>query len=314
MMNTLVTHLSNAFQIRYIKLHFTLEFPEVTTLPKHKVSAIRGGVGEMLLRANCVRDRKCEVCDFRTECMVQRTMYSQFEIHPSFVTTGESVGYVYECTDYREEFLAGDHLEFNLLLFGKTIVYFNQYMQAICALGQQGLGKNHSRFYIVGVKNSKLQPILSGNTLNMAKYEIQTVADYVEYRLKQMQNTPVSHKLAFDTPLTLKYKGEFLNEFQIEAIVASAQRRIYMLDCFEGIENEWYREVVPLPQTIRQESRLQGVERYSSRKQEKMLLRGIKGFIETEPIKEELLQILLAGELLHIGKNTSFGFGQYKIL
>ena len=50
------------------------------------------------------------------------------------------------------------------------------------------------------------------------------------------------------------------------------------------------------------------------RKQEKMLLRGIKGFIETEPIKEELLQLLLAGELLHIGKNTSFGFGQYKIL
>ena len=51
-------------QIRYIKLHFTIEFIEDTMLPKNKVSAIRGGVGEMLLRANCVRNRDCEVCDF----------------------------------------------------------------------------------------------------------------------------------------------------------------------------------------------------------------------------------------------------------
>ena len=65
-------------------------------------------------------------------------MYSQFEIQPEFVTTGESIGYVYECTNYKEEFEQGECMEFNLLLFGKTIAYFNQYMQAIYALGQQG--------------------------------------------------------------------------------------------------------------------------------------------------------------------------------
>ena len=38
--------------IRYTKLTFTIEFTEDTMLPKQKVSAIRGGIGEMLLRAN----------------------------------------------------------------------------------------------------------------------------------------------------------------------------------------------------------------------------------------------------------------------
>ena len=147
--------LRNALQIRYIKLHLKIEFLEDTILPKNKVSALRGGIGEMLLRANCIRDRNCDLCDFRTECIVQRTMYSQFEIKPSFVTTGESVGYVYECVNYQQEFSAGEQMEFNLLLFGKTIVYFNQYMQAIYALGQQGIGKYNSKFIVVEVKNSK---------------------------------------------------------------------------------------------------------------------------------------------------------------
>ena len=56
--------------IRYTKLTFTIEFTEDTMLPKQKVSAIRGGIGEMLLRANCVRRRECEGCDFADECIV----------------------------------------------------------------------------------------------------------------------------------------------------------------------------------------------------------------------------------------------------
>ena len=61
--------------VRYIKLHFTLLLTEDTVLPKSKVSALRGGMGEMLLRMNCVRDRNCENCDFETECIVRRMMY-----------------------------------------------------------------------------------------------------------------------------------------------------------------------------------------------------------------------------------------------
>ena len=67
--------ITSELDIRYVKLEFTLTFPNSCVLPISKASAIRGGMGEMLLRANCIRDRNCDNCDFVEECIVQRTMY-----------------------------------------------------------------------------------------------------------------------------------------------------------------------------------------------------------------------------------------------
>ncbi|MDE7312892.1 MAG: CRISPR system precrRNA processing endoribonuclease RAMP protein Cas6 [Eubacterium sp.] len=45
-----------------------------------------------------------------------------------------------------------------------------------------------------------------------------------------------------------------------------------------------------------------------------MHLYGITGFIQLKELYPETLPVLLAGELIHIGKNTSFGFGRYRIM
>ena len=156
--------LGKIMQIRYIKLHFTVVLLTDAILPVDKVSALRGGMGEMLLRANCVRDRTCKSCDFESECIVRRTMYSKYEIVPRFVTTDDSVGYILECENYDEEFRKGDFLRFQLILFGRTIVYFNQYIQAFYALGMEGIGKNHIRYRIWSVTNTQNEPLLSSNS------------------------------------------------------------------------------------------------------------------------------------------------------
>ena len=53
------------------------------------------------------------------------------------------------------------------------------------------------------------------------------------------------------------------------------------------------------------------------RKNQKIYLKGIYGSMEIDiskvSDKEMLLSMLLAGELVHVGSNTSFGFGKYKI-
>lgn len=306
--------LEKALQIRYVKLHFTIELLEDSILPKYKASALRGGIGEMLLCANCVRNRDCENCDFASECMVQRIMYSKFDIKPEFVTTGESIGYVLECENYQEEFEEGEQIQFQLLLFGKNIVYFNQYMQALYALGMQGLGKNHSPFQIVSVTNTKKNPILDGNNIYMKNYEIQMVSDYVAYRLEQIESKGLENTIRFKTPLTLKYQNEFLQEFHIQAMINAVKRRIYMLECFEGKVSELYsRNYENIPQILNQEHYFVGVPRYSTRQKGKLLLKGIEGQMQVTEMEREILELLLAGELLHIGKNTSFGFGRYRI-
>ena len=309
--------LEEALKIRYIKLHFTVVMLEDTELPVEKVSALRGGMGEMLLRANCVRDRECGKCDFESECIVRRTMYSRYEITPRFVTTNDSVGYILECENYEKEFYEGSLLEFNLILFGRTIVYFNLYMQAFFALGNEGIGKNHSRFRIVSVTNTERQSLFLEGMIYMEQYRVQTIRDYVRYRIRQIRGNGCKNRLVFQTPLTLKYQGEFLEEFHMEAIWNAVRRRIYMLECYEGnadiIYNVEYDETM-LPDIVMQEHERITVRRYSSTQDRKMSLTGIKGYAALNMISEDVLPVLLAGELIHIGKNTSFGFGRYRII
>ena len=64
------------------------------------------------------------------------------------MTTGESVGYVLECDNYKEEFYQGDQFKLSANSLRKKILfYFNQYLQAISMLGASGLGKHQAHFY-----------------------------------------------------------------------------------------------------------------------------------------------------------------------
>ena len=309
--------LERALRIRYIKLHFKVVLLENAILPVDKVSALRGGMGEMLLRANCVRDRKCAYCDFESECIVRRTMYSKYDIVPPFVKTNDSIGYILECENYDEKFYEGDSLQFQLILFGKAIAYFNQYLQAFFALGMEGIGKEHARYRIASVTNTQNQPLLVNGAVYMKNYHVQTIDEYVKYRIGRICGTECQNRIVFHTPLTLKYQGVFWEEYHMEAVWNAVLRRIYMLECFEGMESTIYdigKLDSVLPDIECQEVHHFGVRRYSSTQDRKMVLSGIKGFAQLDLIPDQILPVLLAGELIHIGKNTSFGFGRYSVV
>lgn len=306
-----------ALQVRFVKLRFTAVCTEDCVLPRDKVSAIRGGMGEMLLRMNCVRDRECETCDFETECVVQRIMYTQFEIRPFFATSDGGAGYVLECENYKERFKAGERFDFYLLLFGKTIVYINQIYQALSMLGEQeGIGKYHAKFQIERVTNMEGMSVLENKMINMDRYVIHMLCDYVMFRKMRLGSLKGNRELMilFDSPLSLKYQNEYLQEFQIEPIINAVKRKIYVLNCLEGIESGILEyDEYPVPGILRQEKRLVSVKRFSMRKNAKMVLKGLQGYVALTGVTEELLELLLVGELIHIGKSTIFGFGRFHL-
>ena len=301
--------------IRYAKTHFILKMTHDTVLSSNKVSALRGGIGTMLLNANCISDRICEECYFKDECLVQRIMYSKFDIKPEYVTTGESVGYVFECENHKRNFKSGDTLEFNLILFGKSIVHFSQYIQALFSLGQTGLGTNKSHFIIAGIKNENGENILYNNNILMSNYVVNTVNDYVQKRLSQYNNINNFSNIIikFHSPVTIKYQGNFIHNLSIESLLNSVVRRIEMLNYYEGNPIIGKHLIDNMPTMINQKSYPANIERYSSRHKDKYKLHGLLGSLTLTNVDEETLIILLAGELLHIGKNTSFGFGHYTI-
>lgn len=298
--------------VMYIKLEFRLLFPEDTVLPKEKVSALRGGMGEMLLRQNCVSDRICEECVFEDACIVRKTMYTQMKRKPFFMQGDDSVGYLIECENYQTEISAGDEICFSLTLFGNNIVYFGQYLQAFYQLGVHGIGKHRSKFQIAGITTMYGEPLLENGNVQMKFFRPEYLSDYVERRKAELAKKGCRNKIVFQTPLSLKFKGEYLREFHEEAFFTAVFRRIMMLDYFSEIYLDM-PEMESFPRIIRQEAREKSVQRYSSTQDSKVTLKGIRGYLHLENIQEEYLAYVLAGELLHIGKNSSFGFGKYRL-
>ena len=308
-------------RIRYIKLHFTLVILENGTLPRTKVSALRGGMGHALLMVNCIRDEYCEACDFSEDCLVQRMMYPKMKIRPDFMNTKDSEGFVIECEDTREWVHAGDELSFNLLLFGRTIVYFQQYLQAFYYFGMQGIGREHVRFQISKVTNTVGETLVEGSSIYKERYTVMLVSDYVRHRLASSEVRKIVDRdrcrLVFQSPLALKYHGEMQEHFLPEAIIAAVERRIFILNCYEGNE-EYSKDIAALaeehiPAVLNERVWPERVKRYSGTQNSKVAFNGIRGWCDLKGL-EDTIELLLAGELLHIGKNTSFGFGKFTLV
>lgn len=296
--------------IRYQKIYFKIQFTESAELPMYKVSMIRGGIGEMLLRGNCISDRQCEKCSFQNECVVERIYYHPMKIVPSYVGK-ENVGYLYECVDKRTHVEAGDIMTFALCLFGDVVIHFPAVLQAVYALGQTGMGINHAHYHIIEVITHRRKKVVQGSQVYLHNMAPEIIAGYTDYRIKQ--NSGNEFGIFFLTPWTQKYEKEFIKEMHPEAFIRAVYRRIYLLNCMEGIEMEEQCPYEGAIQLLEQKSYNVTVPRYSNRQNTKIYLHGIQGEMRVRIENMELLRFIFAGELLHIGKNSSMGFGQYQI-
>ena len=300
------------YQATFTKLFFQLEFTSEGTLPRHKTSALRGGLGQMLLAQNCFGDSsKCQECTLATSCLVQKVMYASYVIKPDFVTK-ESMGFVMDCKDQLEYAVPGQRLTFSMTLFGNTISYFSTILYALTSLGNVGLGKEQVNFVIRKITNRSGEKILENGAVYMQNMKPETLQEYVEERLQESKN--IQGIVRFLTPLSMKYRGKMMQELHPAAVLEGVERRIYMLNCFQGIEIERHPVSSDNIQIYREESFPASVRRYSTTHQDGMTLRGILGEIYMEDLTLEQQKMLFAGEVLHVGKNTKFGFGKYVFL
>lgn len=298
------------FDFHYTALSFCLRFLKKGTLPRYKTSALRGGMGQALLQQYCIWEPgRCGECICRGSCLVQRIMYAPFHIKPKFVTQQESAGFNLSCTNYKTDIAAGDVIWFDMILYGDMAAYFHPVLQAFYILGMQGLGNECVPFEICAVRNGKGENILEDGNVYVRRLGTEPVRSYIQRRRMEMAGTARDTiTVHFRTPCTVKQEGNFIQEFFSKAICQAVARRIYMYQLFEGWETEpiWFDEY---PGMVFQESHTVVVPRYSERTGEKMKLRGIEGKMQLQDVSDETLDILLAGEVTRVGKNTKFGFG-----
>ena len=132
--------------IRYLKLHFFIRFYEESFVYRHKPSALRGGIGNVLIEKYCLKGKACSFCDFKGECIAHQILYGKYKIKPPSVTEGESIGYVIECEDYREQIPQHGVMRFQILLFGNTINFWRIIVDAVAELGKIGFCHSKAKF------------------------------------------------------------------------------------------------------------------------------------------------------------------------
>lgn len=271
----------------------------------------------MLMDKYCMSDRNCPSCPFESECIMRKILYSKFDVPPYFIKDGGSCGYVIECEDYRTEFLPGDELHFQILLFGKTIAYFPQILEAFINLGKQGLGEGKALYTVVSVTNSLRQDLYRDGSIFREKFEVSTVGNYVEYRLRKKAGL----RAVFHTPAEFLIQKSLITDFDPLIIFRSIVRRIYILNFFEGnyidtmsIGSDRKKNYVDPPIASGQKSWVVSNKRFSTSQKAGYSMKGIKGHIDFVDLTEEQYSLLLAGELIHIGKDTSFGYGKYTMV
>lgn len=124
-----------------------------------------------------------------------------------------------------------------------------------------------------------------------------------------------SVELLFESPLRLVFNEELQSLPSFPALMRSFFRRIVLLDYFHcGGDGEYpFKEVLELLDGVNMVdfSISEGVfERFSHRQKRRIPLYGVTGKARYEPIYGFLLPYLRAMRDIHVGKNTTFGFGK----
>lgn len=140
--------------------------------------------------------------------------------------------------------------------------------------------------------------------LNNIKWRM--LSEYIDNRLSISDEVNYMNII---NPLRFKKNGKLVRNVESKDLIDLLTRRIIVLNALEGnkfnLNNEYNLTI------IGEKLQWKENERYSNRQNSKMKLGGIVGniLIETEEI--ETKKLLIAGELVHIGKSTAFGLGDY---
>lgn len=303
---------------RIARYRFVAQARDEIHLPPYKGSALRGGFGQALHRVGCMgRSCPCKLgrpCPYTylfesPACDDQRLPSYNREVPHPFV--------IEPPLDPRGTYETGERFEFHLALIGRGNEYLPYVVTAFDELGRMGLGKGRGRYLLNGVWGDASQdhvPIFDGVSRRFAHAIEQSWSPPNPVSDDDVEQVHVR----FMTPTRLKEKGDLITHLDFPVLIRALRRRIAALAYFHcGTEipadDQTLLALVDEISTDTQELVWWDWERYSERQRQRMKLGGIVGAVTYKGTLAPFLPLLRLGELVHVGKATSFGNGQYRM-
>jgi CRISPR-associated endoribonuclease Cas6 len=336
--------------LKLARFGVSLRAQEPALLPAFPGSTLRGALGHALKKAVCVMDhRDCSKCLVASRCIYPYIFETPFPVHitrmqkeknaphpftidpPVFnrrikirkrVVDAVSTTPVAKWPSY-QKIDVGDEIVFGLTLMGQAIDCLPFVVFAIHEMTQRGLGAGRFRFalnrvdWIVTADEHKTIYSEGSHRLDPPR-EAERLSHMVEARMADI-STVDRLSLRFLTPIRIKVANDLQPQVDFALLVRNLLRRVSMLTAVHGdaeLELD-YRGLIARATEVKTASsdlRWWDLERYSNRQQTSMKIGGFIGSTIYEgTLIEDFLPLIVAGEILRVGRGTSYGLGKYEI-
>jgi len=211
-----------------------------------------------------------------------------------------------------------DEFIFNLILIGRGIEYLPYFIFVFEELGKRGLGSRRGKYRLARVENMEGETIYHSDKLENKANQIDFQNILNQYHVAKTNNHS-RITIHFLTPTRIVIGDELCREVNFKMYIANLLRRISLLSVFHCSEKLFfdYLELLQDADMIKTTAlnlRWFDWERYSSKQKRMMKSGGFLGHISFSGELKKYLPFIKLGEYIHIGKQTSFGLGQYEII
>jgi len=304
------------------RYHFILEARDNLDLPEYKGSTFRGGFGHAFRKVVCMMAREdCGDCGLKGRCIYKYV----FETEPPEGT--EKLRNLKDIPrpfvlepplESKQFYRPGEPLVFNLILIGKAIEYLSYFIYTIEHMGTVGIGFRKGRYRLREVRASDG----GGLIFSDGRLHTDNPVAIAEAALTERAGKLASGATAiirFETPTRIVSDDSLQATPDFSHLVRSLLRRLGNLLQFHcSMEPDWdFRELIESAEGVRTNSaglEWSDRERYSNRQQKRVPFGGMVGTMVCHGALAPFALPLVLGEYVHVGKNTTFGFGKYSIM
>jgi hypothetical protein len=314
--------------------HHLLFVTEVATpleLDEHSGSALRGNLFEAVWTRFCNNKAasNCAACPLHTVCPVSALVAPLREEH----ARGRDIPRPYIITPPLEGaryYAPGERLTFGLTLFGSIIELFPYIMLSLNTFEAVGLGKpvqeqrgRRGRFKIKQIESyhplsGERQVIYQAGKARVGVSMLGVTTADVQAKAATLAKDQIT--LNFLTPTRISDQEQLLHQLMFRPLIHRLLERLSAIQKEYGSgqeqsfeERKYYVDLARQVRTVQDNTHWEHVNSYSHRTRQLNSIGGIMGRITFAGDLTPFHEMLVWGELIHVGKNCVKGSGWYRI-
>ncbi len=295
--------------VRVLPLNIVAEFEEPVD-PRFPEALVRRGLGYTIRKMVCINKRldECSDCLIKRQCLYSLMYDETGKTYKGLQVSPFSVN----CKLDDENLYV---MSMRFVLFQPLISYAGHLVYALTEAGRNGIGKSKKRFHITGVKepsNGTLFP------LQKAVADIDTMITEYSPDYREEEESGNECTVRFLTPARIRRKDRMKTTVNFHDLVKSCIMRYKNLERAFSDENTQFSlhindilraadSVAIVDESLEWERK----ERYSRKFESVLSVGGFTGEIRFQGPVRPFHEFLGFGSAVGIGKNTTFGCGQY---